>query len=213
MKNQFYYLNRISVGFFIIALLFAGCNNTQKPRSNGEKITEPGIITKEFKTQSDKIFIITEDKSLGASISKVSLITRNFEITNEEFDLGEIDPVESIFLADLDQNGFDELYITTRSSGSGSYSKIYGFASNNNKSVTPVYVPEISEDDLKLSQMFAGFMGHNSFSLENRMIINSFPVYLQEDSNANPTGGKRRIKYELIAGESGWILKPLEIIP
>ena len=55
-------------------------------------------------------------------------------------------------------------------------------------------------------------MGHNKFSLEDGKLVNSFPVYLENDSNANPTGGKRKILYRLIAGEAGWILKPEKIL-
>lgn len=212
MEHKFYYFNRKSIVFFIIILFFTGCNNSQMSKPIGKELTKSGIITNEFKTRSDKVFILTEDKSMGASISKAKLAVHNFEIANEEFDLGEIDPVENIFLADLDQNGFEELYFTTRSSGSGSYSRIFGFASNNDKSVTPVYVPEIAEDELNSGRIFYGYMGHNSFSVENGILIHSFPVYLKDDSNANPTGGAQRIKYELITGESGWILKPTGIM-
>ena len=42
--------------------------------------------------------------------------------------------------------------------------------------------------------------------------MRQFPVHLENDNNTNPTGGKRKIVYGLIAGEAGWILKPQQII-
>ncbi|MEZ5105905.1 MAG: hypothetical protein R2757_15505 [Draconibacterium sp.] len=143
---------------------------------------------------------------MGASISLVKIESHNFEVANDTFNLGEVDPIDNIFVEDLDKNGFDELYVVTRSAGSGSYSTIYGFASNNDKSVTPIYVSGISESNLN------GYRGHNSFSVVNGSLLNSFPVFKEEDTNANPTNGTRKIRYELLAGEAGWVIKPTEII-
>jgi len=119
--------------------------------------------------------------------------------------------VEKVFLADLDGNGFDEIYLLTRRAGSGSYSSMYGVASNKDKSATLIYVPEISEKQMGRGGLFEGFMGHNKFSVEDGKLINTFPVYLENDSNTNPTGGKRKVLYQLILGEAGWILKPDKI--
>ena len=73
-------------------------------------------------------------------------------------------------------------------------------------------MPEISEKQIEKGGLFEGFMGHNKFSIEDGKLINIFPVYLEGDNNANPTGGKRKILYRLIAGEAGWILGPVRII-
>ncbi len=163
-----------------------------------------------YTTSSGKIFILTSDQSLGASIAEVSLETKGFEIINERIDLGPIDPVETVFIADLDSNGFDELYLTTRSAGSGSYSHIYGFASNRDRSVTPIYVPAVNTLSKDRQSMFAGYRGHNEFVRDGQNIINTFPVYNKYDSNADPTGGQRTVYYRLIAGEAGWILEPVQ---
>jgi hypothetical protein len=102
-------------------------------------------------------------------------------------------------LADLDHNGFPELYITTQSAGSGSYGNIIGYAVNNGKSITPIYLPELR---------FDGYMGHDRFVIEKSAIKRTFPVYLKGDSNARPTGGMHTVVYKLVAGEAGWILRP-----
>ncbi len=99
----------------------------------------------EYVTESGKKFMVRVDKSLGASIQKLTVETREFEIVNDTYDLGELDPVENVFLSDLDGDRFEEIYITARSAGSGSYGSIYGFASNRDKSVSEIYVPEPGE--------------------------------------------------------------------
>jgi len=163
-------------------------------------------------TQSGKIFTVKEDKSIGASQSILMVETEGFPNTRETFQFGTVDPVEKVFLADLDKNGFEELYITTRSAGSGSYSHIYGLASNQDLSATPFYFTEIPEAELEQGGKFEGYRGHNKFYLENDMLVNEFPVYLSNDVNSNPMGGIRKIHYQLVKGEASWILQAGSVI-
>jgi hypothetical protein len=162
-------------------------------------------------TASGKEFTLIEDKSLGASLSIVTIKMAKFTEVNRSFAPDTIDPVEKVFLADLDQNGYEELYFTTRGAGSGSISTIYGFASNRDKSVSQVYVPEISGTQREPGGFYDGFMGHNSFSMEDGILVNTFPVYLEGDKNSSPSGEKRSVSYALKAGEASWILEPVGI--
>lgn len=163
---------------------------------------------KEFTTASGKVFTLLVEPSNGASLVWAQVQTRNFDEVNDLYDLGEMDPVENAFRADLDNNGFEEFYFTTRSVGSGSYSTIYGFASNRDKSVSRIYCEEIGDSQMNEGGFFNGFRGHNQFKLENGELVDVFPVYSDGDINANPTGGQTRVRYELIAGEASWILRP-----
>lgn len=195
--------------------MLISCNenrsNHKKSVSNKEKINV-GISVKEYFTSSDKKFILYVDHSQGASICNVKVETQNFTNSNTIYELGNIDPINNVFIADLDNNGFQEIYIVTTSAGSGSYNNIYGFASNKDKSATPIYVPEITTELLEKGNLFEGYRGHNSFTVENAVLLNSFPIYNSNDSNSSPTGGERHISYKLIPGEAGWILRPDKII-
>lgn len=172
-----------------------------------QKQNDNTIIKTEHLSGSGKKFILTEDHSQGASLVALQVQTQYFTETNERFDLGTIDPIENTFFADLDKNGYEEFYIVSRSAGSGSYSSIRGFASNKDKSVSMIYVPEISEKDQAKNGLFEGYRGHNQFSLENGVLVNQFPVYRETDPNAKPSGGHRKVYYTLSAGEASWILK------
>ena len=56
----------------------------------------------------------------------IEITTRGFE---HEFQEAFADryPISDVFVADLDGNGFDEIYIIITSAGSGSYGTVMGF--------------------------------------------------------------------------------------
>jgi hypothetical protein len=159
-----------------------------------------------FKTKTGKTLQVKVEKK-DASLMSISVTPVDFEFSDEPFIVEDSDPLTNLFVMDLDANGFDELYLVTTSVGSGSYGNIYGFASNQDKSLTPIYVPQITEKDLDIGSMFQGYMGHDSIYLDQGKLVRKFPVYLEGDPNCCPTGGKRYLQYNLIPGEAGWILK------
>ena len=136
--------------------------------------------------------------------------TRDFEIVNDTYDLGEVDPIEEVFLSDLDGDGFEEIYITTRSAGSGSYGGIYGFASNRDKSVSEIYIPGPEDLPGDIAAFFKGYRGHNRFHVKDGILTNEFPVYAESDSNAKPTQNRRTLFYSLKLGEASRILSPVK---
>ncbi len=106
-------------------------------------------------------------------------------------------------VADLNKDGFPEIYVYVTSAGSGSYGSLVAYSSNRNRSLTPIYLAPLT-DDKKNS---AGYMGHDEFSVIESSLGRRFPVYNKDDSNANPTGGIRQLTYKLKQGEASWVLK------
>ncbi|MGD9041873.1 MAG: hypothetical protein PVH82_19685, partial [Desulfobacteraceae bacterium] len=113
------------------------------------------------------------------------------------------DPISDVFVADLDGNGFDEIYIITTSAGSGSYGTVLGFASNKDKSLSMINFPEMRKGD----DYFEGYMGHDTFKIEDQRLVRIFPIYNKGDTNENPTVGRRKLVYRLYPGEAMWQLK------
>ncbi len=195
-------------------ILLVSCNEKPKESANEKvKKTETKAVevvkeitgnTKEFKTRTGKTFIVKEEKP-SASISKITVIPKGFSEVNEALKMEESDPFDYAFVADVNGDGFDELYIVTRGTGSGSYATIYGFSSNSDKSVTPIYVPELSVKDL--DKFLPGYMGHDKFYVEGNKLLRKYPVYKKGDSQNNPTGGEKVVEYVLIPGEATWILE------
>ena len=169
-----------------------------------EKAEEPS--KKSLTTSTGKTFEV-ETQSEGASIMKITVTPKDFPNSTDSWEIEGADPLTDSFTADLDKNGFEELYLVTRSVGSGSYARIYGYASNRDISVTPIYVPEPYETDLAEGGVFYGYMGHDSIFMDEGRLYRKFPIYREGDENCCPTGGDRRLEYELIMGEASWILR------
>ena len=163
--------------------------------------TQPSSI-REYKTKSGKTIIISETHPVGQSLSSITISTKDFEHNYPET-YENLDPISEVFVADLDGNGFDEIYIVTTSQGSGSYGNIIGFASNKDKSISMIHFPEIEKED----ERFQGYMGHDIFMIEDQKLVRIFPFYNENDTNQNPTGGKRKLIYGLYSGEAMWQLK------
>lgn len=155
-----------------------------------------------YKTRTGKTIIITETHPVGQSLSTIEIGTKDFEHNFQE-KYEDRDPISDVFVADIDGNGFDEIYIITTSAGSGSHGSVMGFASNRDKSLSTIQFPEIEERDIH----FKGYMGHDTFKIAGQKLLRIFPIYNQGDTNHQPTGGTRKLVYGLYPGEGMWQLK------
>ena len=111
--------------------------------------------------------------------------------------------VTSAEIADLDGNGWPEIYVYVVSGGSGSYGSLVAYAVNNGKSVSGIYLPTLNDDKVNS----VGYMGHDEFAVVESVFARRFPVYLENDSNSSPSGGIRQLQYKLTMGEASWVLK------
>jgi hypothetical protein len=177
----------------IIAVIIISCGETEKPEINSQKI---------YQTKTGKTISVIETHPVGQSLSSIEISTKDFEHNLHEI-YKNVDPISDIHIADLDNNGFDEIYIITTSAGSGSYGNVLGFASNKDKSISMISFPEIKKNE----QLFKGYMGHDIISIENNKLVRKFPLYKKNDVNQNPTGGRRKLIYGLYPGEAMWQLK------
>jgi hypothetical protein len=157
---------------------------------------------KEYETRTGKTIIVSETQPAGRGLSTIEITSRGFE-HNFQAVYEDRDPISDVFVADLDGNGFDEIYIITTSAGSGSYGIVLGFASNKDRSLSMINFPEMGKED----DNFQGYMGHDTFKIEDQKLVRIFPVYNEGDTNENPTGGRRKLVYGLYPGEAMWQLR------
>lgn len=162
--------------------------------------SKPGM--NEYFTRSGKSLSVTESHPVGQSLSNIQIESKGFA-HNISASFEDHDPIHKVLIGDLDENGFDEFYIITASSGSGSYGDVLAFASNRDKSLSLIYFPDIQQGD----ERFVGYFGHDTFILEEGRLLRSFPLYLPSDTNDKPTGGASAIIYKLYPGEAGWELE------
>jgi len=184
--------------FLVVVMLISmvgliSCSDTKYGSSNAPK---------SYNTKTGKRIMISETHPTGQSLSTIEITTKDFEHNYSEI-YQDRDPISDVFIADLDGNGFDEIYIITTSAGSGSYGTVLGFASNKDKSLSMINFPEIQEGD----ENFEGYMGHDTFKIEDQKLVRTFPIYNEDDTNQNPTGGTRKLVYGLYPGEAMWQLK------
>lgn len=171
-----------------------GIDSVKQEISFNTELTYPeSNISFKVNTKGDSLII----QPSGLSISNETLYhdITGYTVVNAE-------------IGDLNIDSYPELFVYLTSDGSGSYGKLIGYSVNNGKSVSQVYLPDISEND----EVSKGYMGHDEMAIVENTFCQRFPIYKEGDSNANPTGGIRQIQYKLVDGESSRILKIDKVI-
>ena len=197
-----------TVFYLSIALtVIIGCNDQTEIQSQDDKpkdttkTQEPTVEKETFSFQKSlqfksMSFDITTKGS--GSLRQLNIQPKGFEETNKNFELEIEGKATDAQVADLNADGFPELLIFTQSAGSGSYGNVIAFSSNGAKSMSQVYFPPANENP-KLNK---GYMGHDTFLINEATLIQEFPIYKEGDPNSDPTGGIRRIQYKLVNGEA-----------
>jgi hypothetical protein len=195
------------ITLLLIVSMITACqnesNSTQKEESlSGEtemkqKSTPSSIepSMKEINLSSGKTVIVAESHPIGASLSDVSIYFK--EDSSMFLSLKEIDPVSQILIGDLDGNKFDEIYLVSTTAGSGNYSTIKGFSSNNDKSFSFILFPDLEEKETQKGGLFEGYEGGDLYKVEKNKLVRSFPV----------SGKTVTINYILQKTETGYALK------
>jgi len=197
-----------TIFYLSIALtVIIGCNDQTEIQSHDDKPKEttkpqePAVEKETFSFQKSlqfksMSFDITTKGS--GSLRQLNIQPKGFEETNKNFELEIEGKATDAQVADLNADGFPELLIFTQSAGSGSYGNVIAFSSNGAKSMSQVYFPPANENP-KLNK---GYMGHDTFLINESTLVQEFPIYKDGDPNSDPTGGIRRIQYKLIDGEA-----------
>jgi len=101
-----------------------------------------------------------------------------------------------VWLADLCGDGTPELVVTCASAGSGSYGTVDVYRYEAGRVVEVDVAPLDAEQS-------TGYMGHDSFFIDDGRLYRSHPVYADGDPNAEPTGGQSSFWYSF--ADSTWV--------
>jgi hypothetical protein len=144
------------------------------------------------------------------------------ELPSLGFDSGALErdgSVESVFVADCNQDAADDAVIVVRCAGSGSYVTLFCLLSGA-QGYSMAKLPEPP------SALMHGYQGHDAISVQNGRVSRTYPSYVdvnrlrldrqwspndaiktgespiksQPDSNSCPSGSDSRIDYDLAAG-------------
>ncbi len=138
---------------------------------------------------------------------KNTLTVRTFGLQNREYNENFIIEGEQVIDAeveDLNADGSPELFVYTKSLGSGSYGQVYAFSVNNLKSMSRVFFQPTSENE-KINE---GYRGNDDFTVVENNLVQRFQIYNENDANTKPTGGMRQVTYKLVEGEA---MRKLEV--
>lgn len=198
-------MQKIITAALVISLL--ACNQKKSEENKTEVSADTSLAAvdtasvaatpkeQEVTTKTGKVLIVSESHPNGMSMSDIAVHFKGD--TSTTLKLSDKDPISKVFSADLDGNGFEEVYVITSAAGSGSYGNVHGFASNKDKSLSLVYLPEVEEKDLAKGGNFEGYEGHDLFEINGKQLVRTFPV----DKKT------RKIIYELKQSETGYTLK------
>ena len=142
------------------------------------------------------------------SINKLTITPEGLEEENTPVVVDVEGSVTDAEVGDLDANGFPEIYVYVQSAGSGSHGSLVAYAANKRKSLSSIFLPDLSEDKVNSK----GYMGHDAFAVVENTFVRRFPIYKEGDTNSQPSGKTRQLQYKLKAGEAGWILRLDEVI-
>lgn len=134
----------------------------------------------------------------AGSVTNLTIQPEGLEIDNQQISLETDGQVVDAEIEDLNSDGYPEVLIYTSSAGSGSYGHVIGYSVNNGKSMSQISFPELSDN----KEASLGYMGHDEFAIVETSLVRRFPIYKDQDTNSNPTGGTRQIQYKLKEGEA-----------
>ena len=173
--------------------------------SRERKPTTNSSSHKEYRTKSGKVICITETHPIGENLSTVKISSECLHL-NTPIVLRDINPIEKVIVSDLNKDGYDEIYITTRSIDTNSFSELFGFASDKDKGLTQINLKSDRRDGKKAG-IFDGCMGREIYKFEQDAIILEFPIYSEKNNDIKPTGTTRVITYALNSDKSGYNLE------
>ncbi|MGN1253931.1 MAG: hypothetical protein ACI4T9_05025 [Prevotella sp.] len=177
--------------------------STERLRADGDSIEDLNHINKK-KLPHEQVFDYP-----GSGISykvvynnkRVCIYPHGLSIVNDSLthDLNGYH-VSHIETGDLNIDGYPEPYVFLLSNTPEQYGDLIAYSPNNGKSLSQIYLPKIGDDE-KLVKEYAG---HDEMEIVENSLCRRFPI--------KGTDKIRQLQYHLVAGESGWTLKPYKIL-
>jgi len=208
-------LNKV-LGCALAAVLVAGCGGKPAPVDASAPAAQPSVaiespaaaaaaaanagFDQQLKLQGIGFHVSSPNVASG---NTVTVVPTGLEIDNSPWESPVEGDVVGAEIEDLDANGSPEIYVYVRSRDPAARGSFVGYAANNRKSLSGIYLPPLSDDPAAA----AGYQGHDEFALVEQSLARRFPLYSGDGAAAVPTGKTRQLQYKLTAGEAGWRLE------
>lgn len=167
---------------------YAGGNAPVRSRP----IVTPPTLTRKLYTKSlhYNVYTFTISGADSGAVRDLTINAYRGSLLLTKFGVRVDGAVVGAEVADLDNNRFPELYVYSTSDGSGSFGRVHAWQ----------FLPERKADITSVNWPLStnnGYMGHDSLWVERGVLCRKYPVYRSGDSNSEPTGGTRMVRYQL----------------
>ncbi len=194
----------------MLGTLLLSCSGSSSSEGDGEfdaadflmPVSEP--VVREYLTKTGKKWLVHQTPLSDPAYVNVSVESLGFTHDQAPLDLGEIDPVIQVRLADLDKDGFEELYLVTQAAGEEAYGTVYGFYSDQDNDVLLISYEGVSPYTTKEGGPFEGYRGGDTFLFNENRLVNSFDA-LTPGAAASI---KKKVYYRLVKEEGAIVLRP-----
>jgi len=203
INYSFAYRTIITIG--LISTILA-CQKLEKKTSNQVKADYNEIKATKVTINFNQAFIIKEIK-YGQSMSDIYVSGTGFSNSTQILTFSKVAPLETFWVTDLDENGYEELYLITRSVGSGAKASVIGIASMDGKSYKTIFNPENDRSFKEKLVYLEGYQGHDSIFIEQNKLYRQFPVSETSSTSKSEEKQYRLITYRLVLYNKSYSLQ------
>ncbi|TGE20121.1 hypothetical protein [Hymenobacter elongatus] len=186
--------SRILLAAFLLTSA-ASCDSTREtttgqpnPTASTTPAPTPPPGFRKALTAAPYTFIVSSSGPLGQRQLQVRAEQDGQELTTaQDTILGEVTDAR---LVKLTAGSGHELLVFVQGAGSGSYGEVrgYWFGGQDWERLT---VPPLSATAAR------GYQGQDTYRVQGRELVRSFPIYAASDANCCPSGGTRTMRYVL----------------
>ena len=167
----------------------------------------PNIFTSsEYFLKSGKSFTILQSPESDYLVN-VYIIGNGFPGSRDTILFDEIELIDTVLIADINNDGYEELYIFTKGFFPGAYDHVFGVTSDEDISYKEINFPDMKPSDFIENGVLNGYQGQDVYTLEDNTIKRAFPVYNAGDFYNSPSRGYRTLYYTLEKADSHFYYK------
>jgi len=97
--------------------------------------------------------------------------------------------IQDCWITDIDADDGAEVLLFSKSADSGGFAQLYAYRFDGEE-LRPIELPAPESD------LMSGDQGRDWYELSDGALIRNFPIFLKEDANCCPTGGRRTIAFD-----------------
>jgi hypothetical protein len=177
--------------------------SAQAPGEEESNVRKGGneAVSKVLRFKDHKYAIVSKGDGTGRTIVIADTDTKIDSLKADSTTIHDVKgQLQQTAIEDLDNDKNPEIYLFTYAEGTERTGSVYGVTYLKGKAIR-IFSGDIDNPDLK------GYRGRDSFYVQQKRIVRSYPVYNEADTDGTPSGGKRVIKYTLTKQANGYMLK------